>query len=139
MIGVKGWYSANCLMPAFIVSAGTNALLRNGSMISGTVARPADSTDLAARPMATVSQAVPKASSSISPTAASQSSRLPCERNPIAKPTPTMAASAIRLRTVVATTWPVRTAPRETSMVLNRLMTPLVMSSLTEVAVGPRP
>src|SRR6184192_3327341 len=35
-----------------MVSAGTKALLRNGSMISGTVPRPADSGVLAAMPMA---------------------------------------------------------------------------------------
>ena len=32
---------------------------------------------------------------------------------------------------MVATTWPVMTAPRETSMTLNRLMMPFVMSELT--------
>ncbi|NLU79272.1 hypothetical protein HCA58_12965 [Micromonospora sp. HNM0581] len=47
MTGVNGWYSANCRMPAPIDSAGTNALLRKGDMISGTVAMPADSTVLA--------------------------------------------------------------------------------------------
>src|ERR1700749_4636279 len=57
MIGVKGWYSANCLMPWPIFAAGTTALLRNGSKISGTTPRPADSGVFAAIPRATVSQA----------------------------------------------------------------------------------
>ena len=47
-----------------------------------------------------------------------------------------MAAMDIRLRTMVTTTWPVSTAPRETSMTRNRLMIPFVMSSFTSVAVA---
>jgi hypothetical protein len=108
-------------------------------MISGTVARPADSTVFAARPMATVSQLTENPSKTMRPIAASHSRRLACGRNPIAKPTPTMTALAIRPRTVVATTWPVSTAPRETSMALNRLMMPFVMSPFTAAAVGPSP
>ena len=38
MIGVKGWYCANCLKPCPILAAGTMALLRKGSRMSGTVA-----------------------------------------------------------------------------------------------------
>ena len=109
-------------------------------MISGTVARPADSTVFAASPRATVSQLAANPSSSTMPIA-----REPVERGPRAggtpsrRPTPMMTASAIRLRSVVATTWPVSTAPRETSMTLNRLMMPFVMSSFTAVAVAPSP
>ena len=46
---------------------------------------------------------------------------------------------ATRFVSTLATTWPVSTAPRETSMTLNRLMMPLVMSEFTDVAVAPRP
>lgn len=108
-------------------------------MISGTVASPADSTDFAARPIATVSQLTPTPSSAIRPIAASHWPRLACGRKPIAKPTPMMTASANRPRTAVETTWPVSTAPRETSITLNRLMMPFVISPFTPAAVGPRP
>ena len=50
-----------------------------------------------------------------------------------------MAAMDIRLRSMVTMTWPVSTAPRETSMTRNRLMIPFVMSSFTSVAVAPSP
>ena len=104
MIGVKGWYSANCRTPGPIVSAGEIALLRNGSMISGTAARPADSGVFAANPRATVSQLVAKQTSTMRPIAPSQSRKLADGRNPIAKATPMMAAMATKLRSMVATT-----------------------------------
>jgi hypothetical protein len=104
MIGVKGWYSANCRTPAPIVSAGTIALLRNGSMISGTVIIPAVSGVLAAKPRATVSQVVAKLTSTMKPIAPSHSTKLASGRNPAANATAMMAAMAIRLRSIVATT-----------------------------------
>src|SRR5688572_33472587 len=88
MIGVKGWYSANCRTPAPIVSAGEIALLRNGSMISGTVTNPADSGVLAANPRATVIQLVEKETSTRNPIAPSHSGKLAFGRNPIANATP---------------------------------------------------
>ncbi|MEV4361729.1 hypothetical protein [Nonomuraea sp. NPDC049625] len=45
MIEVNGWYSANCRASGPILSAGTNALLKKGRIISGTPARPALSAD----------------------------------------------------------------------------------------------
>ncbi len=139
MIGVNGWYRANCASPGPIVSAGTIALLKNGSMTSGTDARPAVSGDLAARPSATVSQPVAKPSSTTMPATPSQSRPLADGPNPSRNATPSRAATATRLVSRLATTWPVSTALRETSMTLNRLMIPLVMSEFTAVAVEPRP
>ena len=139
MIGVKGWYSANCRTPGPILSAGTIALLKNGNMISGTAAKPAVSTDFAASPKATVSQAAAMPSSATMPITPSQSSKPADGLNPSRKATPTIAAMAMRLVSRLAMTWPVSTAPRETSMTLNRLMMPLVMSEFTAVAVAPRP
>lgn len=46
---------------------------------------------------------------------------------------------AITLVTMVAATWPDSTAPRDTSMTLKRLMTPLAMSEFTETAVPESP
>ena len=69
----------------------------------------------------------------------SQSRRPADGLNPSRKATPTRAAMATRLVSTLATTCPVSTAPRETSMTLNRLMMPLVMSEFTAVAVAPSP
>ena len=73
------------------------------------------------------------------PTTPSQSRRLADGLKPSAKATPMRAAMATRLVSTLATTWPVSTAPRETSMTLNRLMMPFVMSEFTDVAVAPSP
>src|SRR5262249_905098 len=67
MIGVNGWYSANCFAPGPILSAGTNALLRNGRRTSGTTAKAAFSAVFAARPNATVSQPIATTVSTIMP------------------------------------------------------------------------
>ncbi len=104
MIGVKGWYSANCLKPCPIFAAGTMALLRKGSRISGTVAMPADSGVFAAIPSATVSQAAAKAVARMMPIAASQSRGVAGDRNPSAKAIPMMTATAIEVLSMVATT-----------------------------------
>ncbi len=50
-----------------------------------------------------------------------------------------MAAMAIRVRSRLPMTCAFSTAPREMSMTLNRLMTPLVMSELTAIAVALSP
>jgi hypothetical protein len=139
MIGVKGWYSANWRKPWPILAAGTMALLRKGSRISGTMAIPADWGVLAAMPSATVSQAAAKAVAAMIPIAASQSSGVAGDRKPRAKAMPMMTATAIMVDSIVASTCPVRTAPRETFMTLNRLMMPVVMSVFTDTAVAPRP
>ncbi len=104
MIGVKGWYSANCRTPAPIFSAGTIALLKNGSMTSGKVAMPADSTVFAANPKATVSQPAAKPSSATISTTPSQSRRLADGLNPSRKATPMIAPMATRLVSRLATT-----------------------------------
>jgi hypothetical protein len=139
MIGVNGWYSANSRRPGPILSAGTIALLKNGSMTSGTEAMPAVSGDFAASPRATVSHPAAKLSSTMMPSTPSQSRKLADGLKPSAKATPTRAAMAIRLVSTLATTCPVSTAPRETSMTLKRLMMPLVMSEFTDVAAAPSP
>jgi hypothetical protein len=73
-------------------------------MISGTVARPADSAVFAANPSATVSQLAAKETSTTRPIAPSQS-RSPADgRNPIRRATPMIAAMAIRLRSMLAMT-----------------------------------
>src|ERR1700743_555697 len=104
MIGVKGWYSANCLMPWPIFAAGTTALLRNGSKISGTVAMPADSGVFAAMPSATVSQAAANAVAAMMPIAASQSPGVAGGESPSANAIAVMTATAIEVPAMVATT-----------------------------------
>jgi hypothetical protein len=104
MIGVNGWYSANCRTPGPIVSAGEIALLRNGNMISGTAASPADSGVLAANPSATVNQLVAKETNTMRPIAPSHPAKPAAGRKPIANATPMTAAMASRLRTTVAAT-----------------------------------
>src|SRR5579862_9947661 len=139
MIGVKGWYSANWRMPWPILAAGTIALEKNGSMTSGTVAMAADCGVLAASPIATVSQLVAKQAAMTMPATASQSPALADGRKPSPNATAMIAVIEIRLRSMVTMTWPVMTAPRETSITRSRLMIPVVMSALTSVAVAPRP
>ena len=104
MIGVKGWYSANCLMPCPIFAAGTTALLTNGSRSSGTTVMPADSGVFAAIPSPTVSQAAANAAAAAIPIAPSQSMGLAGDRNPSAKAIPMMTAMAIALVAMVAAT-----------------------------------
>src|SRR3984957_7471759 len=104
MIGVNGWYSANCRTPCPILAAGTTALLTNGSRISGTTVRPADSTVFAAIPSATVSQAAANAAATAIPIGGSQSSGVAGDRNPSAKAIPMMTAMATELISMVATT-----------------------------------
>ena len=108
-------------------------------MISGTVAMPAESGVLAARPIATVSQPVARQAASTIPATASHPGKLACGRKPRPNATPTTAAIAMRLRTTVTTTCPVSTAPRDTSITRSRLMIPVVMSVLTASAVALRP
>jgi len=86
------------------LSAGTTALLTNGSRSSGTTARPADSGVFAAIPSATVSQAAAKAVAAMIPIAASHSRGVAGDRNPRAKAIPMMTATAIELPSMVATT-----------------------------------
>ncbi len=100
---------------------------------------PADSGVFAAIPSATVSQAAAKAAAAAIPIAPSQSSGLAGDRNPSAKAIPMITAMATVLISIVATTWPVRTAPRETFITLNRLMMPFAMSELTDTAVPDNP
>ncbi len=90
-------------------------------------------------PSATVSQAAANAAAAMIPIAASQSRMVAGDRNPSAKAIPMMAAMATDVLSMVAATWPVRTAPRETFMTLNRLMMPLVMSEFTDTAVPDSP
>jgi hypothetical protein len=86
------------------LATGTIALLRNGSKISGTVAIPADSGVFANSPKATVIQLVAKATSTIRPIAPSHSGKLASGRNPSPNATPMMAAIAMKLRSMLATT-----------------------------------
>ena len=139
MIGVNGWYCANCLIPGPILSAGTIALLKNGSMISGTAAKAAVSGDFAASPRATVSHAVAKPSSSDQADHTEPVEEAADGLKPSRKATPTSGRDRDQLVSTLATTLPVRTAPRETSITLNRLMMPLVMSAFTATAVPPSP
>src|SRR5207245_11365019 len=104
LIGLQGCYSANCRKPCPILAAGTIALLTNGSRISGTTVRPADSGVFAAIPSATVSQAATKAVAAMIPIAPSHSSGLAGDRNPSAKAIPIMAATAIDVPSMVAAT-----------------------------------
>src|SRR5437879_2178747 len=101
MIGVNGWYSANWRIPGPILSAGTIALLRNGNMISGTAAKPADSAVLAASPIAMVNQLTANTVNTRMPITASHSPNVADGRKPSAKATPRMADSAITVRTTV--------------------------------------
>ena len=73
------------------------------------------------------------------PIAPSHSGKLACARNPIANATPMTAAMATRLRSTVSTTCALRTALREISITLNRLMIPFVTSEFTATAVPLNP
>ena len=86
------------------MAAGTTALLRKGSRISGTTPRPADSGVFAAIPRATVSQAAAKAVAAMMPIAPSQSRGVAGDRNPSAKAMPMMTAMATELLSMVAAT-----------------------------------
>jgi hypothetical protein len=86
------------------LAAGTIALLRKGSRISGTTVRPADSGVFANIPSATVSQAAAKAAAATMPIAASQSRGVAGDRNPSAKAMPMMTAMATVLPSMVAST-----------------------------------
>ena len=105
MIGVKGWYSANCRTPGPIVSAGTIALLKNGSMISGTAARPGRFRGLRRQPQGDGEPAGREAEQHDDADRAE-----PVERSsppggiPAANATPMRAAMATRLVSTLATT-----------------------------------
>ena len=86
-----------------------------------------------------MSQAAAKAVAAMIPIAASHSRGVADDRNPSAKAIPMMTATAIELPSMVAATWPFRTAPRETFITLNRLMIPFVMSEFTDTAVADNP
>ncbi|UKY48216.1 hypothetical protein [Streptomyces inhibens] len=122
-----------------MVSAGTHALLRNGSMVSGTVAMPADSAVFAANPRATVSQPGREAEQHDETARAEpvKGARGRAEYPREGHPDDGRVGSG--QRSVVTMTCPVGTAPQETSMTLNRLMTPLVMPEFTAVAVDANP
>ena len=87
VIGVKGWFSANWRRPAGMESTGTKPLPKNGRRIRNIGMLLAVSTLLASRPNATESQMSAKASSTSSPTAASQRRGSAGEWKPISSAT----------------------------------------------------
>ncbi len=58
---------------------------------------------------------------------------------PMPRATPMTGVVAIRLRSMLATTWPTRTEAALTGMLRNRSIIPLVMSVATDTAVVPAP
>jgi hypothetical protein len=73
------------------------------------------------------------------PNAASHSSGDATGRKPTRSATAMTTPVASRLRTRLATTWPVSTAPLRIGMVRNRSMMPVVMSRETAMAVDDAP
>src|SRR5665647_3580141 len=137
MNGVNGWYCANPCNHTGIDSVGTKPLPRNGSKMSTIGRLLAVSTDLTCIPIATASQVIANAMSTIMPTAAIHSIGPAVGRNPISRPTPSTSMTAMTAWMVLPSTCPASTEAREIAIVRNRAVIPSVMSIATVVAVPP--
>lgn len=132
--GVKGWYSANRRSAVGIESGVTTALPRKGRKVSGVGALLAASMVFARRPIAADSQLSPKASSSISPSAAAHSTGVALGRKPTAGAIPVISTRMTSTWTMLPSTCPVSTEEREIAIVRKRLTMPSVMSPHTDTA-----